>query len=100
MALHNKKHLQVKESQRRITFAEFAAIQNSLGLSNVDVALLSGLSLSYIETTNGKYRENDLCSSSVSATILLLKFLAEKAPGAFSQVKDGFHAWAFAYKPE
>lgn len=100
MAIHNRKHLQVKASQKRITFAEFAVIQGELGLSNVDVALLSGLSLSFIETTNGKYRENDLCSSSVSATILLLKFLAEKAPGTFSRVKDDFHAWAFAYKAE
>ncbi|EKD40811.1 MAG: hypothetical protein ACD_74C00158G0010 [uncultured bacterium] len=100
MAIHNKKHLMIKDSQRRITFAEFAAIQDSLGLSNEQIALLLGLSLSTVESFHGTARQKDLCGSPATASILLLKFLDEHAPGTFSRVKDGFHAWAFAYKPE
>lgn len=100
MAIHNKKHLQVKDSQKRITFRDFASIQDSLGLANDQVALLTGLSLSTVESFHGKARQGDLCGAPASATILLLKFLAENAPGTFSRVKDDFHAWAFAYKPE
>lgn len=98
MAINNKKHLQVKESQKRITFSEFASIQDSLGMANDQVALLTGLSLSTVESFHGKARQNDLCGAPASTTILMLKFIAEKEPKAFARVKEDFHSWAFAYK--
>lgn len=100
MATHNKKHVQIKNSQPRITFGEFAAIQDSLGLANEQIALLTGLSLHTVESFRGAGRHSDLCGSPASASIMLLKFLAENVPKAFSRVKKDFHMWALIYRPD
>lgn len=100
MAANNRRYKTVKDSQRRITYAEFTAIQNSLRLNSKETALLTGLSLSAVDAFRSSARQKEICGAPATTAILLLKFLAENAPGTFSRVKEDFHAWAFAYKEE
>ena len=93
MAIHNKKHLRIKAAQKRITCEQFADIQNSLGLSNEQTALILGLSLNLVEAFRIKARQKDICGAPASASILLLKFLAQQSPKAFNRVVADFHEW-------